>query len=313
MSRSGITVRDSQPIPVATESLGKAAIFVAVVRRGSFAKAAAELGMARSTVSQHVGSLEEHLGVRLVERTTRKLRLTDEGELLYERMSAALDAWDDALACFDERRTEPSGTLRVTTASGIASSLVGPVLSEMARDHSLLSVELISDDRVHDLIGERIDVAVRMAQLGDSRLVARKLTDDRLVFVAAPSLAASLGDDLDALSACAWTSHTSVPRGSVEVYERGTSRAITVQPRYRGSASTTEAQLSLTVGGVGIALVPSLLAAPKLTTGELVQVFCRFEAHRLPIYALYPARGRLPARTRSFIDRLVERMQSASE
>ncbi len=299
-----MTIRETRTIPTRTQELGKAAIFVAVVRGGSFAAAADALSMARSTVSQHIRSLEDRLGVRLIERTTRKLRLTDEGEVLYERMTAALAAWEDACTAFDARRSEPFGTLRVTSPGGLATTLVAPVLCQLVREFPGLDVELFADDEVRDLLGDRIDVAIRMAPLSDSRLVARLLGNDRRIFVAAPHIADELPAGVDGLSTCDWIGHSAVSARTVTLFPPGKSAAVELRPRYRAHGSTSEAQISLATGGAGIALMPALLVADWLERGALVHVYPDIGCRPLPVYAVYPARRLMPARTRVFVDRV---------
>ncbi len=279
-----------------------------MVRQGSFSGAADALSMARSTVSQHIRSLEEGLGVRLIERTTRKLRLTEEGELLYDRMSAALAAWQEACAAFDERRSQPAGTLRVTSPGGLVSPLVGPVASGLMRDYPEVAVELVADDRVRDLLAEQIDVAIRMAPLGDSRLIAKLLGHDQLIVVAAPQVAENLPDTLSALEACEWVGHARVASSTIKIFPHGQSEAIEIRPRYRAHGSNTASQVSLTAGGIGVTFVPGILVRDFLAHGTLVRAFPSFHGRSLPIYALYPARGHMPARTRVFLDRLVAAM-----
>lgn len=296
-------IRDSRTIASRAEHMTKAAIFVAIVRHGSFAAAADALGMARSTVSEHIRTLEAGFGVRLLERTTRKLRLTEEGELLYARMSSAVSAWEDVCAAFDERRDAPSGNLRITAPSGLASSLVAPVLCELLRAHPAVSTDLVVADDILDLIAEHIDVAVRMAPLEDSRFVARLLGQDSRIFVASPALASSLGTDDEALTASPWVAHSSVPSPVVDVWRDDGTR-LAVRPHYRAHSSSSEGEIALVAGGAGIALLPSTLVAAALARGELVQVFPHHRGRGLPIYAVYPSRGLMPARTRAFLDLL---------
>lgn len=293
----------SRTIPRDTEHLPKAAIFVAVIRHGSFAGAADALGMARSTVSQHIRSLEDALGARLLERTTRKISLTSEGTLLYEHMSAALGAWGEAREVFEGRASEPSGVLRVTSPSGLAQPLVAPVLASLAQDYPSLEIDLIADDRVRDLVADGIDVAVRMGSPGDENNVARRIGRDPRIIVAAPSLAATLDDRIETLEKVPWVGHHMFLREAVTLFEDGVPR--TIRPRNRTRGSSTAAQLGLLAGGLGVAILPSLLVRGAIEAGQLVRVFEHLSGHESPIFALYPSRRLQPARARVFIDRLV--------
>ncbi|MCA9664745.1 MAG: LysR family transcriptional regulator [Myxococcales bacterium] len=290
-------------IPAHTDLLSKAALFVAIVRHGSFSAAAAAMQLGRSTVSDHINTLEQKLGVRLIERTTRKLRLSEEGELLYERMSAALAAWSEACDAFEQRQSEPTGRLRVTCPIGLSQTLLAPVLSTLLRAHPKLSVDLVVDDRVRDLVGDNIDVAVRMGTPHETDAVARLLGEDPLIVVAAPELAATLDDTLESLARCAWVAHGELVTARTTLYHLDDDRQHPLAPRYRASATNSEAQLSLVAGGAGVALMPSLFVREHLARGALVRVMPRWRGRTVPIYAVYPGR-RYPARTRALLDQL---------
>lgn len=282
----------------------KAAVFVAVVDNGSFVAAGRALGMARSTISEHVSALETALDVRLLERTTRRLRLTEEGELLYAQMTGALTAWQDATSAFDERRAEPVGTLRITTPGGLATSVVAPVLVELLAEHPRLETELVTDDRFRDLVAEGIDVAVRMSPLQDSQLVARRLGEDTLVFVAAPALAGACRGGPEALARYPWVGHANLMGEQLRVREVSGEREQRVKLHYRARASTAEGQLALTIGGLGITQLPESIARPGLEDGRLVRVFEGLCGGTVPIFAVYPQRRHLTARVRVFLERL---------
>ncbi len=300
----------SRTIPGGTEHLAKAALFVAVIRHGSMAGAADALNLARSTVTQHVQSLEDALGVRLLERTTRKLHLTPEGTLLYEHMSAALGSWREVLEAFEGRSHEPSGPLRVTSPSGLAQPLVAPVLAEMARDFPNLEIDLIADDRVRDLVDDGIDVAVRFGSAGDENNVARRIGSDPRILVASPELAASLGEDAAALQTCPWVGHHQFADQAVTLFERGSRAPRTLTPHHRARGSSTAAQLGLIANGAGVALLPSLLVREVMRAGALVRVFPEIDGGEAPLFVLYPSRRLQPARGRVFIDRLVARFEA---
>lgn len=301
-----MTFRKNRTIPPATDQLGKASIFVAVVRSGSFSAAASDLGMARSTVSEHIRSLEASLGVRVIERTTRKLRLTEEGELLYGCMSSALEAWDDVYEALSERRSEPSGTLRVTSPGGLATAVVGPAMVKLLRDHPRVNAELLVDDRVRDLNVEAIDLAIRMGALTDSSMMVRTLGQDLRILIASQELADKLGSDDSAVDSAPWIGHSNVPKRTLDIYKDGTRRE--VRPNYRAHASTTEGEVSLVAGGIGIALMPSLLVREYIEDGRLIHFRPDLTGTPIAIHAVYP-RGLMP-RAKAFLDLLVQEIAS---
>lgn len=306
------TNRASEPIPEGIEHLPKAAVFAAVVRHGSFTRAASELRMARSTISQHVLSLEEAMGVRLLERTTRRMRLTQEGEMVYESVSAALRAWGDVQQALAESRSEPTGTLRVTAPSGIATTLVAQAGGEFLRTYPNTQFELHTDDAALDLVRQGIDLAIRMAPMRDSSLVAKRIGATPKVLVGGPQFStadAELdGDSLQqslerTLETSGYVSHASVPHSSIQLY-RG-DEALSVNVRARAIANSGESQVAMLEAGAGIALMPRLLVKEALATGRLVHLFQSLRGNELPIYAVYPQRRLLPARVPAFL-RLVE-------
>lgn len=279
---------------------------MAIIRQGTLAGAADALGLARSTVTQHVQSLEEALGVRLLERTTRKIRLTPEGTLLYEHMSAALGSWQEVLESFEGVASEPTGLLRVTSPLGLVGSLVAPVLAELANEHPDLEIDLIADDRVRDLREDGIDVAVRMGSAGDQNNVVRRVGTDERILVASPSFAANLDDAYEAVEQCAWVGHQMFFDQPVTVIVEGVERSL--RPRYRSRGSSTTALLALVTRGLGVALLPSLLVKEGLETGALVHVCPSVRGREAPLFVLYPSRRLQPARGRVFVDRLAARL-----
>ncbi len=299
-----MSVRIISQIPPSTESLSKAAVFVAVVRCGSFSGAAKSLQLARSTVSENIRALESEFGVKLLNRTTRSLGLTEEGGLLYERMEIILSAWDDAWTLLGNRREEPSGTLRVTAPSGLATSFVAPALCTLLRAFPAVSTELIVDDSVRDIVSDGIDLAIRMGTPADSGLVARLLGNDPRILVTSPELAATISKDPTELSSQDWIGHSDLSLSPQSfIMHSGSPDGIKVEitPTYRAHASNVEGMVSLLLGSLGIARLPSLLVRQQLLDGSLVALFPEYVKVTVPVHALYPSRQLMP-RTIAFLD-----------
>ena len=297
-------MRDLRTIPPDTDQLGRASVFAAVARNGSFTGAAKALGLGNSTVSGHVRALESHLGVQLLQRSTRQLSLTDEGRLLLEKLDGILELWDDALSQLATQQATPSGLLRVTAPAGLAFAFAGGVLAQMLQDFPDLSTELVVDDKFRDLIAERIDVAIRVSPLQDSRLRARKLGDTRLRLVGAPEVVDALQPGLDSILEAAWVGHPAL-LGEVHLHELGSEEIRAVRPNFRSIAGTGDGQISLLRAGAGLALLPALLVDPDLKLGLLKEV-PGWRGGFLPIYTVFPESIAMPPRVRVFIDRLVE-------
>ncbi|MEM6994859.1 MAG: LysR family transcriptional regulator [Myxococcota bacterium] len=297
--------------PIAQDQLGRAAVFAAVVRHGSFSEAARRMGLARSTCCEHVATLERAVGARLLERTTRRVALTEEGEIIFSRIDDALRAWGEAFSALEARGAEPIGVLRIATGVGLVEPLVAPVCGELVAAHPRLEVELLVDDRVHDLIADRIDVAVRMAPLSDSELVCRKLGTTQTILAASPSFAATLPEaSVDAFKAMGWVGHGAVPSSTVNLHDpSGTVH--TIRPRYRGKASGSLAENALIEQGCGIALVPELLARPSIAAGRLERVYPEWHGREIPFYAVYTASSFTRPRVSHFLEGLVRRVETA--
>jgi DNA-binding transcriptional LysR family regulator len=291
--------------PENIEHFPKAAVFAEGVRAGSFGHAAAALAMSRSTVSHHVSALEAALGVRLLERTTRRMRLTQEGTLLYERVAVALAAWSEAAGAVAQSRGEPTGTLRVTAPSGL-SSVVARAAGAFLRAHPGVGVEVVTDDQALDLVSRGIDVAIRLATLKDSTLVATKLGATPLVLVASPALAASFASSRrsidDVLGSAGYVAHATLARDHVELARGGDWRRFAV--RLRATANSAESQLALVEAGAGVTLVPALLARESIQAGRLVRMFADWSGRQRPIYAVQPARRLVPPRVSLFLPHL---------
>lgn len=281
------------------------ATFVRVVELGSLSAAARELGLTQPAVSQQIAGLERHLRTRLLNRNTRKLTLTASGETYLARARQILDevgeVEDDLLSLSSELK----GSLRVQAPSGLGQRYFAPLIVEFHRQHSGLTVELVLDDHVADLIEEGVDVAFRLGTLASASLVARKLGSVSRILVASPGYVATHGNPAtpDELARhdhvrFSWTSageHLTLigPEGPVTVEVRSTFRAnnsfVLVQALRSG----------LGVGGVQLPLVQDLLE-----NGELVRVMQDYAYPPMDLHAVYSSRRFVPRRVRALVDHL---------
>lgn len=283
-------------------------LFVRVVDAGSYTAAADQMEISRALASKLVQSLEEQLGVRLLHRTTRKLSLTEAGESYYQRVSEILGSLHEAEALASELQVEPRGRLRVSAPMSFAIHHLGSAVAEFQQRHPRIELELNLNDRQVDLVEEGFDMAVRIARLADSSLVARRIARCRLLLVASPDYLARTGapQQPQDLIARNFLSYTLAARRDEIVLVSGSERhTLNLSGNLR--VNNGDVIASAAVAGLGICLSPSFLIWQRLQRGELVPVLPRWQIPDIGVHAVYPAGRTLPAKTRSFIDFLVER------
>jgi len=287
------------------------ALFSAIVRAGSISKAAATLGMGKSVMSRQLAKLEDDLGARLIQRSTRRLTLTEIGELVFAQ---ALDI-DRAVANIEQlteqHQNEVQGRLRVTCPRPLGQRYLVPLLVEFAQRYPKVEVSLSVDDRMVDLIAEHIDVAIRVAHLEDSTLVARKLGENPRVLVASPAYLARAGTPQEP---------TDLHHHDCLVYASG-ARVFDEWSFNRDGITTllrVPAKLQINDGmalvaaacaGGGVLVIDRLLVGHELADGSLMQLLPDYQLRAgQPVYAVYPARPWLAFKTATFIAFLQERL-----
>ena len=286
-------------------------IFVAVVRRGSFAAAARERNVAPSSISRAVAGLEREMGVRLFQRSTRRLSPTEAGVTYFERVEPIVTELEQArLATLESTRT-PRGTLRLTAPHTFAQVAIVPLLPGFSARYPELDFELLLTDTALNLVADRVDVAVRLGRLADSSLVARKLAPMTYAVCASPGYLAERGapehpDDLREHECLRYPVPGQPPRwrfrqGAVEV-------EVPIKGRF--TLSNGVAIRDLSAAGVGVAMLPRWNVARDLASGALVEVLTDWQATAshfdLAAWILYPSREYLPLKVRVFVDYLLE-------
>lgn len=283
------------------------ASFVAVVEAGSFVAAADAVGLSKAAVSRQVGELEQRLGARLLHRTTRRLSLTDDGQLFYARAKELLAAIDEAESEITSRSGEPSGLLRINAPLTFGVLHLAPLWGRFADAHPKVSLEIDLSDRIVDLVEEGYDLAVRITNLPSSQLVSRQLASSRMVLCASPDYLARHGvpahpRDLAAhrvISYSYWSTRDewsfTGPDGEVRVR---------TQPRIHANNGDTCRAAAL--DHQGIILQPDFLVGDDLRQGTLVELLPDYASLTIGIHAVYPSRKYLPIKTRRMVDFLVE-------
>lgn len=292
------------------ERFGAIPVFVAVVEKGGFSAAATALGISKSAVSKRVNRLEEHLGVRLLHRTTRKLSLTEAGERYYENAVRALDAANKAEDAVTELQGEPSGKLSISSPMSFGRLHLAPMIPKFLARYPKLQLELVMDDKKIDLVAAGLDVAIRSGADGlpDSSLVARKLAPLRHVLCASPGYLEESGvpqtpAELAARNCLLFSYSTDAGEWR---FCRGDGKAQTVLVSGNYQVNNSEALVAALKEGMGVGRVPTFVAAPEIRSGQLVAVLPQWQQPEHALYAVYPERAYLPAKVRAFLDFVVE-------
>ena len=281
--------------------------FVAVVNAGSFVRAAEDLNLSKTAVSRLVADLETRLGTRLLQRTTRKLSLSQEGEVFHERCKSLLDGVEEAEAELSTHTGEAIGQLRVNVPVTFGLMHLAPLWPRFLAMHPKVMLEVTLADRLVDLVDEGYDVAVRIARLPSSSLVSRQLTATRLVLCASPEYLRRAGTPAhpSELARHSVISYTLLATGDHWTFVGPDVPVdVNVSPRMRTNSGDT--CCAAAVGHHGIVLQPSFLVGPLLASGQLVEVLPTYRSIELGVYALYPSRKHLTPKVRTLVDFLVE-------
>lgn len=283
-------------------------LFVSSVACGSLSAAGRELGFSPAVGSKRLTRLEADLGVRLLQRSSRRLALTEEGVIYYERCQAILADVADAEAAVASGRQDAQGVLRVSSPVALGRRWIGPALAELAVMAPRLSVQLTLTDQLVDLIEGSLDCVVRIGGTPDSRLIARYLTDNRRIICAAPAYLKQRGipqtpAELVAHD-CIVMSHSSASHADWCLEQRDTGLQTTVRVKGRFATDNGELAHDWALAGLGLVRRSFLDVSDELASGRLVEVLPQWTGERAPVQVLYASRRHLPARVRLFIDHL---------
>ena len=289
-------------------------VFAKVVEQGSFARAAERLDISTSACSRQVAELEAHLDTRLLNRTTRRLSLTESGQAFYERCVQLLADLEEAELAAAESAARPRGTIRLTTSINFGVRHVSPAIGAFMAKYPQVRFDVSLSDRIVDLVEEGYDLAVRIGSAGGETVVARRLGEARMIACAAPAYLKQYGtpkapEDL-ARHRCLTYEYLHA-RNLWQFRDRdGRERAV----RVTGPLHSNNGDLlaAAAVQGVGIAFEPDFILGPDLKAGRLVPLLQSFAAPASPIYAVYQSRRYLSAKVRAFVDFLAERFSGKS-
>jgi len=292
--------------------LDEIAVFVKVVQAGSFTQAARLLGMPNTTVSAKVATLEKRLGVTLIQRTTRKLHVTQAGELYFRRCVEAIEGIQAAENEVASTKAEPQGLLRITAAVDVGHSLLLPIVRNFVKRYTKVEVDLVITNRVVDLVGEGIDVAFRAGELADSSLIARKFVSADMRFWAAPGYVKKFG----------------APTHPREIAKHETIRFSEFQNRLelsngketqiaeiRGRVSSDDLDTIklLTMSGDGIGLFPTFICDDEVRKGKLVPILADWSYGSGHFSLVYPAQKFVSPKIQAFIELALEQGKACTK
>ncbi len=293
-----------------TETLNAMKIFVRVVETGSFSEAGRKLSVAPSSISRQINDLEDALGVVLFQRTTRKLSLTEAGELYYPHAVRIISDVEEAKLAISDLDGSPSGVLRLNIPNVLSRRYIVPIIVKFQEQYPNVEVVLISSDQVMDMIEQRIDLTIRLGALNDSSLMARKIISGRRVLCASPkyfkkNAHPKTPEDLIEHNCLTFRSNAGSNVWKFKNKQNSISEIRTAGKFYSNNG---EALVAAALAGSGIILVPEWLVNEELNRGQLVEVLTNYHSipKETPVYALYQRQKHLPPKVRAFIDFTVE-------
>ncbi|MGL5878722.1 MAG: LysR family transcriptional regulator [Xenococcaceae cyanobacterium] len=285
-------------------------IFVEVVRQGSFAAVARDRNIDPSSVSRAIAGLEEEIGVRLFQRTTRQLSPTEAGMTYFERVESLVEEMQQAIDVATDISGKPKGTLRVTASVSFGLKCIVPLLPNFSEMYPDLTVDLLLTDAVVDLFAERIDVAVRLGLLADSTLIAQQLMQTRYFVCVSPDYLKQWGqpqkpEDVEQHNCLLFPLAGFRSRW---IFRDRNGDESEIQVRGRTVISNAIALQQCAIAGMGLALLPHWLIDEDLRAGKLVNVFPDYQVtatdFNTAAWLVYPSRSYVPLKIRVFIDRL---------
>lgn len=281
--------------------------FATVVDQGGFTDAARKMGISKSAVSKHVSSLEARLGARLLNRTTRRVSPTEIGLAYYDRARRVLNDAGEADALVTSMQSAPSGLLRISVATDFGVNHLSPVLGDFLSEFPDITVNMVLNNRFVELISEGFDMAIRIGELEDSTLRARKLTETTKRMVASPNYFEEFGqpEKIDDLSNHKLLHYSNQSSGSVWKITAPSGEKRQVRTSGWLSVNDGQSLLNAAVSGLGIAYLPSYLYADAMKKGEIVEAMPELPVEKQGIYAVYPPGRFTQPKVRAFIDFLV--------
>ena len=286
-------------------------IFAEVIHAGSFTKAADRSGHSTSYISKEVNKLEARLGVRLINRTTRSISLTPEGELYYRQCRQIITNAEEAASELSGHQQEPQGTLRISCPVSFGLSRLRPRLADFLARYPKIDVELELNDKKIDIVADGYDIAIRASkeQL-DSSLISRRILMSRGVTLAAPGYLQKYGTPktLQDLSSHKTISYSHLKQPEIWTYQTVEGNKVDIPVNCRFISNSPEMELALCVAGQGITRLPAFNLDDELDTGKLVELFPELPNIDIGVYLIYPSRKHMSSKVRHFIDFVMQEL-----
>ena len=288
-------------------------VFVKVVEQGGFARAAERLSLSPSAVSRHIADLEAHLVTRLLNRTTRRISLTESGQAYFERALQVLADLEEIEALVSSSSVTPRGTIRLTCSTSFGVPYLAPAIGAFQARYPDVRFDISASSRFVDLVEEGLDLAIRIGDLGNPNLIARKIGSMRLVACAAPAYLKQNGTPKhpnDLAKHNCFTYEHAPERNQWRFQDRKKNE---IKVRIDGSVHANDGEMlaAIAVAGAGIAMEPDFIVDASIKSGKLVEVLQDFRPVPYNIYAVYPSRRHLSAKVRTFVDFLAARLATA--
>lgn len=281
--------------------------FARVAETGSFSEAARKMGISKALASKHVQRLEEHLAARLLNRTTRRVSLTEVGRGYYDRCVDVLDRVAELEAAVQAHQREPRGHLRISGPRVFGEDVLVPCVRTFCTRHPEVTLDLVLEERLVDIVAEGFDVAVRIGRLSDSSMIARRVADYQYVLCAAPSYLERAGTPKapeDLVNHAAIVNTAITPTDQVEFQRNGQLFNLALRPKIRVNSGRPVRDFALNGDGIGLCLLPTV--KQDLEAGALVRLLQDYEAYKRDVSVVYPHGRHLSAKVRAFIDHTVQ-------
>jgi DNA-binding transcriptional LysR family regulator len=288
-------------------------VYACVVDAGGFSAAARRLGLSKALASKYVGQLEQRLGVCLLNRTTRKLTPTEIGKAYYARCARIVGEVEDLEGSLHADHATPRGHLRIAGPRIFGEDALVGCVTAFLEKHAGVSVDLVLDERTVDIVAEGFDLAVRIGELADTRLIARRITSYRYALCASPEYLAGAGAPV---TPEAVTGHACIVNSAISPTNHwlfmveGKRRSVAVRPRIRVNCGRSVRDLALAGHGIGLCLLPTV--QEDLAAGRLVRLLEPYEAYDRTVHAVYPHSRYIAGKVRAFVDHLVDHFRPTS-